>query len=115
IKDLIKLSFVISYGDGTVVVWLANHISLSVFSSICLTFSNAALKSASVGRMNGILNFENEPKVSIDYNHTTTSSNYAQPQTTVTKGGLVRVVSWYDNEWGFSNRMIDTAKVMANL
>ena len=83
--------------------------------SVSVEEIDAALKSASDGRMNGILNFENEPKVSIDYNHTTTSSNYAQPQTTVTKGGLVRVVSWYDNEWGFSNRMIDTAKVMANL
>ena len=83
--------------------------------SVSVDEIDAALKSASEGRMNGILNFENEPKVSIDYNHTTTSSNYAQPQTTVTKGGLVRVVSWYDNEWGFSNRMIDTAKVMANL
>jgi len=83
--------------------------------SVSLEEIDASLKAASEGRMNGILNFETEPKVSIDYNHTTTSSNYAQPQTAVTDGGLVRVVSWYDNEWGFSNRMIDTAKVMANL
>ena len=76
---------------------------------------NEALKLASEGRMKGILSFETEAKVSIDYNHTTTSSNYAQPQTTVTEGGLIRVVSWYDNEWGFSNRMIDTARVMAGL
>ena len=74
-----------------------------------------ALKNASEGRMKGVLSFETEPKVSIDYNHTTTSSNYAQPQTSVTKGGLVRIVSWYDNEWGFSNRMIDTARSMAAL
>ena len=76
---------------------------------------DTALKNASEGRMKGVLNFETEPKVSIDYNHTTTSSNYAQPQTSVTKGGLVRIVSWYDNEWGFSNRMIDTARSMAAL
>ena len=74
-----------------------------------------ALKNASEGRMKDVLSFETEPKVSIDYNHTTTSSNYAQPQTSVTKGGLVRIVSWYDNEWGFSNRMIDTARSMAAL
>ena len=74
-----------------------------------------ALKNASEGRMKNVLSFETEPKVSIDYNHTTTSSNYAQPQTSVTKGGLVRIVSWYDNEWGFSNRMIDTARSMAAL
>jgi glyceraldehyde 3-phosphate dehydrogenase len=83
--------------------------------SVSVEEIDTSLKAASEGRMNGILNFETEPKVSIDYNHTTTSSNYAQPQTAVTDGGLVRVVSWYDNEWGFSNRMIDTAKVMANL
>jgi len=83
--------------------------------SVSVEEIDASLKAASEGRMNGILNFETEPKVSIDYNHTTTSSNYAQPQTAVTDGGLVRVLSWYDNEWGFSNRMIDTAKVMANL
>jgi glyceraldehyde 3-phosphate dehydrogenase len=76
---------------------------------------DTALKNASEGRMKGVLSFETEPKVSIDYNHTTTSSNYAQPQTSVTKGGLVRIVSWYDNEWGFSNRMIDTARSMAAL
>ena len=76
---------------------------------------DTALKNASEGRMKGVLNFETEPKLSIDYNHTTTSSNYAQPQTSVTKGGLVRIVSWYDNEWGFSNRMIDTARSMAAL
>jgi glyceraldehyde 3-phosphate dehydrogenase len=76
---------------------------------------NAALKAAAEGPMKGVLSFETEPKVSVDYNHTTTSSNYAMPQTSVTEGGLVRVVSWYDNEWGFSNRMIDTARAMATL
>ena len=76
---------------------------------------NTAIITAAEGDMKGILTFNTEPKVSIDYNHTTTSSNYAQPQTCVTKDGLVRVVSWYDNEWGFSNRMIDTARVLGGL
>jgi glyceraldehyde 3-phosphate dehydrogenase len=73
---------------------------------------NAAMQAAANGRMKGVLSYEDEPLVSIDYNHTTTSSNYAQPQTCVTADGLVRIVSWYDNEWGFSNRMIDTARTM---
>jgi glyceraldehyde 3-phosphate dehydrogenase len=76
---------------------------------------DAAMLAASQGPMKDVLSFEDAPKVSIDFNHTTTSSNYAQPQTCVTKDGLVRVVSWYDNEWGFSNRMIDTARVMNGL
>lgn len=76
---------------------------------------DAAMVAATHGPMAGILSYEDAPKVSIDFNHTTTSSNYAQPQTCVTDGGLVRVVSWYDNEWGFSNRMIDTARLMGNL
>ena len=73
---------------------------------------DAAMLAASNGAMKDVLSFEYAPKVSIDFNHTTTSSNYAQPQTCVTEAGLVRVVSWYDNEWGFSNRMIDTARVL---
>ncbi|GHA58765.1 glyceraldehyde-3-phosphate dehydrogenase [Amylibacter ulvae] len=76
---------------------------------------DAAMKAASEGSMKGILSYETQPKVSIDYNTTTTSSNYAAPQTSVTADGLVRVVSWYDNEWGFSNRMIDTARAMSKL
>ena len=84
-------------------------------SPVTIDEIDKALKNASEGRMKDVLSFETEPKVSIDYNHTTTSSNYAQPQTSVTKGGLVRIVSWYDNEWGFSNRMIDTARSMAAL
>ncbi len=76
---------------------------------------DAAMKEAASGVMQGVLSFETEPKVSIDYNHTTTSSNYAQAQTKVLDSGLVRVVSWYDNEWGFANRMIDTTRVMSEL
>ena len=65
--------------------------------------------------MKGILVFEDKPLVSSDFNHQPASSSVDSLETTVMDGKLVRVVSWYDNEWGFSNRMIDTAKVMAGL
>jgi glyceraldehyde 3-phosphate dehydrogenase len=76
---------------------------------------NAAMKAAAEGPMQGVLAYETDPTVSIDYNHNAHSSCFAAPQTKVTKDGMVRVVSWYDNEWGFANRMIDTARVMAQL
>lgn len=74
---------------------------------------NAAVRAAAEGPLTGILSYESDPMVSIDFNHDSHSSCFAPAQTTVTPGGLVRVLSWYDNEWGFSNRMIDTARVMA--
>lgn len=76
---------------------------------------NAALRHAAEGPLKGVLSYETEPFVSIDFNHDPHSSCVAAAQTAVTDGGLVRVVSWYDNEWGFSNRMNDTARVMADL
>jgi glyceraldehyde 3-phosphate dehydrogenase len=51
----------------------------------------------------------------VDFNHDSHSSSFAAPQTKVTAGGMVRVVSWYDNEWGFSNRMNDMARLMGKL
>ncbi|MEM9967732.1 MAG: type I glyceraldehyde-3-phosphate dehydrogenase [Pseudomonadota bacterium] len=74
---------------------------------------NATLKAAAEGPFAGILSYESDPLVSIDFNHDSHSSCFAAAQTKVTEGGMVRVVSWYDNEWGFSNRMNDTARVMA--
>lgn len=74
---------------------------------------NAALKAAADGPMNGVLVFEDKPLVSSDFNHQPASSSVDSLETTVMDGKLVRVVSWYDNEWGFSNRMLDTAGVMA--
>ncbi len=68
---------------------------------------NAAIKQAADGEYQGIIAYNDEPLVSADFNHDPHSSCFAPAQTTVTSGGLVRVVSWYDNEWGFSNRMID--------
>ncbi len=77
---------------------------------------NGALKAASEsGRLKGILAYTDEPLVSIDLNHNSASSTIDSLETAVLEGKLVRVVSWYDNEWGFSNRMVDTARAMARL
>lgn len=76
---------------------------------------NAAVKAAAEGPLAGILSYEEDPMVSIDFNHDSHSSCFAAAQTTVTDAGLVRVVSWYDNEWGFSNRMLDTGRHMGRL
>ncbi|MEO1967760.1 MAG: type I glyceraldehyde-3-phosphate dehydrogenase [Sphingomonadaceae bacterium] len=76
---------------------------------------NAALKAAAEGKMKGVLDFTDQPLVSSDFNHYPASSTVDSLETAVLEGKLGRVVSWYDNEWGFSNRMIDTAGVMAGL
>ncbi|HWK37044.1 type I glyceraldehyde-3-phosphate dehydrogenase [Sphingomonas sp.] len=77
---------------------------------------NAILKAASEsGPLKGVLAYSNEPLVSIDIVHTPASSTVDSLETAVIDGTLVRVVSWYDNEWGFSNRMVDTAGAMAKL
>jgi len=77
---------------------------------------NAALKAASEsGPLAGILDYTDEPLVSIDLNHNAASSTVDSLETAVIEGKLVRVVSWYDNEWGFSNRMVDTAGAIAKL
>jgi glyceraldehyde 3-phosphate dehydrogenase len=77
---------------------------------------NALLKAASEsGPLKGVLAYTDEPLVSIDLMHTPASSTVDSLETTVMEGKLVRVVSWYDNEWGFSNRMVDTACAMAKL
>jgi glyceraldehyde 3-phosphate dehydrogenase len=77
---------------------------------------NGALKAASEsGPLAGILAYSEEPLVSIDYNGNPASSTIDSLETAVLEGKLVRVLSWYDNEWGFSNRMIDTAGAIAKL
>jgi glyceraldehyde 3-phosphate dehydrogenase len=77
---------------------------------------NGALRAASQsGPLKGILAYSEEPLVSIDYNHNPASSTVDSLETAVLEGRLVRVLSWYDNEWGFSNRMVDTASAMAKL
>ncbi len=74
---------------------------------------NAALMAAADGPMKGVLAYTTEPLVSTDLNHVDASSTAALPQTQVVDGKLARVLSWYDNEWGFSTRMADTALAMA--
>jgi glyceraldehyde 3-phosphate dehydrogenase (phosphorylating) len=76
---------------------------------------NAAARAAAEQQLKGILDYTDGPLVSIDFNHDAHSSNFAAPQTKVMEGNLVRVLSWYDNEWGFSNRMADTAVAMGKL
>jgi glyceraldehyde 3-phosphate dehydrogenase len=77
---------------------------------------NAAMEAAAAsGSLKGILAVTKDPLVSIDFNHAPASSTVALPQTQIVDGGLGRVLSWYDNEWGFSTRMSDTAVALAKL
>ena len=66
------------------------------------------MKAASEGELKGILAYNTEPTVSSDYNHDPASSTFDSTLTNVAEGSLVKVNAWYDNEWGFSNRMLDT-------
>ncbi len=76
---------------------------------------NAILKDAAAGHMSRVLGYDEEPKVSIDFNHTEQSSIVAPDQTKVVGGRTVRVLAWYDNEWAFSARMADVAVEMGRL
>ena len=76
---------------------------------------NAAIRAAADGPMKGVLGYTDQPNVSVDFNHDPHSSIFHMDQTKVMDGRLVRILSWYDNEWGFSNRMVDTAVVMGGL
>jgi glyceraldehyde 3-phosphate dehydrogenase len=71
---------------------------------------NQIMKDASQGELQGILAYNDEPLVSVDFNHTAVSSTYDASMTRVVNGSTVKVCSWYDNEWGFSNRMLDTTR-----
>ncbi|MEL7429510.1 MAG: type I glyceraldehyde-3-phosphate dehydrogenase [Pseudomonadota bacterium] len=75
---------------------------------------NAAIRAAADGPMKGILGYTDEPLVSMDFNHDPHSSVFHMDQTKVMGGNMVSILTWYDNEWGFSNRMSDTAVAMAN-
>jgi glyceraldehyde 3-phosphate dehydrogenase len=76
---------------------------------------NAAAKAAAAGPLKGILDIVDAPLVSADFNHNPASASFALDQTKVIDGTLVRVMAWYDNEWGFSNRMADAAIAVGNL
>ncbi|MER5170354.1 type I glyceraldehyde-3-phosphate dehydrogenase [Thioclava sp. GXIMD2076] len=76
---------------------------------------NEAIKAAADGPLKGVLGYTARPNVSIDFNHDPHSSTFAFDQTKVMDGTMVRILTWYDNEWGFSNRMADTAVAMGKL
>ncbi|TXM70584.1 type I glyceraldehyde-3-phosphate dehydrogenase [Methylobacterium sp. WL120] len=76
---------------------------------------NAAIVAAADGPLKGVLAYTDQPNVSIDFNHDPHSSTFHLDQTKVMDGTFVRILAWYDNEWGFSNRMADTAVAMAKL
>ncbi|MDE2006859.1 MAG: type I glyceraldehyde-3-phosphate dehydrogenase [Rhodospirillales bacterium] len=76
---------------------------------------NAAMKAAAEGELRGILDYNTEKLVSVDFNHCPASCSFDATQTAVVDGAMVRVMGWYDNEWGFSNRMSDTAALFGRL
>ncbi|OYV40970.1 MAG: type I glyceraldehyde-3-phosphate dehydrogenase [Rhodospirillales bacterium 20-64-7] len=76
---------------------------------------NAAMKAAAEGELKGILDYSTEALVSSDFNHVAFSCSFDAPQTKVVDGAMARVMGWYDNEWGFSNRMSDTAALFGSL
>jgi glyceraldehyde 3-phosphate dehydrogenase len=76
---------------------------------------NKAMEHAAAQQLKGVLSYVTEELVSIDFNHSPYSSNFDSTQTQIVDGGLGRVLAWYDNEWGFSNRMLDTAIAMGKL
>ena len=75
---------------------------------------NAAVKKAADGPLKGVLEYNTDPLVSSDFNHNPASSVFDSTLTKVAQGTLVKVTAWYDNEWGFSNRMLDTAVALMN-
>ena len=75
---------------------------------------NTIMREASEGALAGVLAYNDKPLVSVDFNHDPASSTYEAPLTKVMQGTQVKVLSWYDNEWGFSNRMLDTTVALAN-
>ena len=76
---------------------------------------NCAIRAASKGILKGILGYDENSLVSVDFNHAPESSTFAPQQTKVLPSGMARILSWYDNEWGFSNRMADTAVAMGKI
>jgi glyceraldehyde 3-phosphate dehydrogenase len=104
--------------DGTAIRVPTSNVSLIDFKFVptkktTVEEVNAAIITAANGPLKGILGTNDEPLVSIDFNHNPNSSTFDLKQTQVIDGNLVRVLSWYDNEWGFSSRMTDTAAAVA--
>ena len=106
--------------DGTAVRVPTPNVSMIdlVFNAkkkVTIEEINNAMVKISSGSLKGVLNTSDQPLVSIDYNHNPASSTFDLTQTEVIGGKLGRVLSWYDNEWGFANRMSDTASVIGKL
>jgi glyceraldehyde 3-phosphate dehydrogenase len=106
--------------DGTAIRVPTPNVSMIDFKFVAKRATtvdevNKAALAAASDRLKGILETTNEELVSSDFNHNPASSTFDLTQTQVIEGNLVRVLSWYDNEWGFSNRMSDTAAAMAKL
>ncbi|MNE95785.1 Glyceraldehyde-3-phosphate dehydrogenase [compost metagenome] len=83
-------------------------------SNVTVEEVNAAFKEASEGSLKGILNYNELPLVSSDYNSDPASSTIDGLSTMVVEGNMVKVISWYDNEWGYSNRVVDLAAYIAS-
>jgi len=106
--------------DGTSIRVPTPNVSLVDFKFIAKKATTKeevidAIKKAADGPLKGILGYYTDPLVSTDFNHNPLSSVFAVNEVKVLDGNFVRIMSWYDNEWGFSNRMLDTAAVMAKL
>ena len=106
--------------DGSAVRVPTPNVSLVDLKAILKTRTsveliNEAMKKAAEGELKGVLGYNTEPLVSVDYVHDPHSSIFAAEQTDLMDGNLVRIMAWYDNEWGFSYRMLDTAAVMGKL
>jgi glyceraldehyde 3-phosphate dehydrogenase len=106
--------------DGTSIRVPTPNVSLVDFKfvpkkSVTKDDINAAILEASKGPLKGVLATNDQPLVSMDFNHNPASSTFDLLQTQVIDGTFVRVMTWYDNEWGFSNRMGDTAVAMGKL
>jgi glyceraldehyde 3-phosphate dehydrogenase len=105
--------------DGTSIRVPAANVSMIDFTCVVdkpatVDAINAAMQQAATGRLKGVLDVSTKPLVSIDFNHCPASASFDATQTQVIDGHFVRVLAWYDNEWGFSNRMLDTAVLMGN-
>ncbi len=106
--------------DGTAIRVPTPNVSMIDFKFVAKRSTsvgeiNDAVKRASEQQLKGVLAYTDAPNVSIDFNHDPHSSTFHMDQTKVMDGTFVRILSWYDNEWGFSNRMADTAVAMAKL
>jgi glyceraldehyde 3-phosphate dehydrogenase len=106
--------------DGTAIRIPTPNVSLvsldvNLSKSATVEQINAAMKAAAAGPLKGVLDYNTEKLVSIDFNHNPASSTFDATQTAVVDGQLARVMAWYDNEWGFSNRMSDTAALLGGL